>query len=328
MSEGDRPAETTSRVIPMRSRLRAGRVSQLLSPGEVARRLAALERQVEEALGAERMHHGPSLVESLVDQALTAYAAGRTWLAEQGAGLSSMALGDAWLAGLARVWWRVDVVGRERLPHGPALLVGNRGSALLPYEAFMTAVALGTERARTRVWPLVDEWLMNLPLVGAGLRSLGAQAVSAVRVRQLLSTGTSALVFPEGREAVGRPYADAYRVGRLARATVLRVALETGSPIVPVGIIGVDEVHPVLARLPLAAMASIVGVPALPVPATLVPLPTKWTIFVGDPLDAAAHYRGADPRDPAVARSLAIQVRERLQALVSDGVRRRRSIFF
>jgi 1-acyl-sn-glycerol-3-phosphate acyltransferase len=299
-----------------------------LSPAEVARRLAALERQVEDALGAEHARHGVSLLETVVDEALAAFSQGRTWLSSQGAGLSSTALGDVSLAALARLWWRVDVVGRERLPHGPALLVGNRGSALLPYEALMTAVALGPERGRPRVWPMVDEWLMALPVVGSVLRSLGAQAVTPVRVRQLLSSGTSALVFPEGRDAVGRPYGDAYRIGRITRGTVLRVALETRTPIVPVGIIGIDEVHPVLARIPLTMLGGVLGVPAVPVTASVVPLPTKWRIFVGEPLDPAVYYPDADPRDPALARALAGQVRERLQGLVSDGLRRRRSIFF
>jgi 1-acyl-sn-glycerol-3-phosphate acyltransferase len=136
------------------------------------------------------------------------------------------------------------------------------------------------------------------------------------------------VVFPEGREAVARPYAEAYRVGRFSRAGVIRVAIETGVPIVPVAIIGVDEVHPVVARLALPRILSMLGVPALPVTPTLVPLPTRWTLFVGDPLDTAASHRPAEARDPAVVRAVATRVRERLQGLVSSGLRRRRSLFF
>jgi 1-acyl-sn-glycerol-3-phosphate acyltransferase len=108
---------------------------------------------------------------------------------------------------------------------------------------------------------------------------------------------------------------------------VLRVAIEAGVPIVPVGIIGVDEVHPVLARVALPRALAALGVPAVPITPALVPLPTKWTLFVGDPLDTAARLRPNDARDPGVVRALAHQVRERLQGLVSDGVRRRRSFF-
>jgi 1-acyl-sn-glycerol-3-phosphate acyltransferase len=146
-------------------------------------------------------------------------------------------------------------------------------------------------------------------------------------VRRALDAGDTAVVFPEGRDAVARPYAEAYRVGRFTRVSVLRVAIETGLPIVPVGLIGIDEVHPVVARVPLPRMLAAIGIPALPVTPTMVPLPTKWRLFVGDPLDTGARHRPDDARDPALVRALANQVRERLQGLVSDGLRRRRSLF-
>jgi 1-acyl-sn-glycerol-3-phosphate acyltransferase len=203
--------------------------------------------------------------------------------------------------------------------------VANRGSTLLPYDALMAAVALGGPARGVR--PFVDEWLMDLPLVGAALESLGAESASPTHVRRALDAGETAIVFPEGRDAVARPYTQAYRVGRFTRTGLLRVAIETGLPIVPIGLIGVDEVHPVLARVPVPRLLAALGIPALPVTPTVVPLPTKWRLFVGDPLDTAARHRPDDARDPAAVRALANQVRERLQGLVSDGLRRRRSLF-
>jgi 1-acyl-sn-glycerol-3-phosphate acyltransferase len=328
MVEGDWPAETASRVIPLRARSGPRRV-HLLSPGDVARRLVALEHQVEAALGAERVGRGTLLVERAMDDLLAAYTSGREWLAEQSAGLgSSSLLGELSLTAFRRWWWRVDVVGDERIPSGPVVVVANRGSSLLPYDALMAAVALGASVRHPRgVRPFVDEWLMGLPLVGAALDALGAESASPMHVRRALDAGETAIVFPEGRDAVARPYTQAYRVGRFTRMSVLRVAIEMGVPIVPVGIIGVDEVHPVLARVPLPRMLAAIGIPALPVTPTVVPLPTKWRLFVGDPLDTAARLRPDDARDHAAVRALANQVRERLQGLVSDGLRRRRSLF-
>jgi 1-acyl-sn-glycerol-3-phosphate acyltransferase len=327
MSEGDRPAETASRVIPMRTRSGPRRVPPLLSPGDVARRLAALERQVEEALGSDRVGRGAVALERVAEDALGAYANGRAWLTGQTAGLTSSLLGELSLAALRRVWWRVDVVGRERVPPGPVLVVANRGSSLLPYDALMAAVTLGGDAERRRIRPFVDEWLMGLPVVGSTLEALGAQSAGPARVRRALDAGEIAIAFPEGRDAVARPYSQAYRIGRFTRPGVLRVAMETGVPIVPLAIIGVDEVHPVLMRLALPRVLSLLGIPALPVTPTLVPLPTKWKLFVGDPLDTAARHRPGDARDPLAVGALALQVRERLQGLVSTGLRRRRSLF-
>jgi hypothetical protein len=59
------------------------------------------------------------------------------------------------------------------------------------------------------------------------------------------------------------------------------------------------------------------------VPPAIVPLPTKWTIHVGEPLDPPP--RGS--RDRRLMRGLSARLRERLQGLVSDAVNRRRGLF-
>jgi 1-acyl-sn-glycerol-3-phosphate acyltransferase len=321
MSERD-----SSRVVPLRGRTRPRGIAPLLSPAEVARRLAALERQVEAALGGDRGAIRLPRLDAVLHEVLGAYASRRDWLAREAGGLGASVVGDASLVALRRWWWRVEVIGRERIPAGRVLLVANRGSALLPYEVLMGATALAADGER-RVHPLVDEWLTAMPVVGALLAALGARGVSATRLRRVLEADHAAIACLEGREAVARPYREAYRVGRLTRAALLRIALETGAPIVPIGVVGVDEVHPVVARFPWQAIPALLGLPALPVTPAVLPLPAKWTLHVGDPLDVAARWDAAAARDAAVVRALAVQVRERLQGVVSDGLGRRRSIF-
>jgi len=58
-----------------------------------------------------------------------------------------------------------------------------------------------------------------------------------------------------------------------------------------------------------------------------VPLPTKWTLLFGEPLDVAARHGASDASDATRVARLRDQVRERLQALVLEGLRRRRSLF-
>src|SRR5215470_11609311 len=127
MGEGD-----PSRVVPLRGRTGPRRAAPLLSPADVTRRLVALERQVEAALGGEHGIGRLPAVDDLVEDVLGALANGRAWLAREAGGPGTSLLGDASLVAFRRWWWRVDVVGRERVPAGRALLVANRGSALLP----------------------------------------------------------------------------------------------------------------------------------------------------------------------------------------------------
>jgi 1-acyl-sn-glycerol-3-phosphate acyltransferase len=322
----DGPASgDAARVVPMRGPRGSRRIGALLSPAEVARRLFALERQVEEALGGAPVDQGESLVESAADDLLSAYGQVSRWIAgEESPGTG---IGSAALRALYRYWWRVDAVGLERVPRrGPVMVVANRASSLPPYDAFMIALALQGANPDRAVHPLVDDWLIRLPLAQRMLEALGALPATAGRARRVLGAGGAAIVFPEGKDALAKPSARHYRVSRFGRKKLLRVAVETGTPLVPIAVIGSEEVHPVLCRLD--AVGRPLGLPALPLTAGFIPLPTKWTLYVGEPLEVADRLRPEDADDRDRMRVLRDQVRERLQALVSEGVRRRRGLFF
>jgi 1-acyl-sn-glycerol-3-phosphate acyltransferase len=295
---------------------RGGRVATRAVVPDVTRRLASLERQVEEALASS----GQPVTLALVDGLLDAY--GRVRRAVAGERAAAAELVAAPLDFLYRWWWRVDVIGLERLPpRGPVLVAANRAGALLPYEAFMLIRALGQPAGARAARPVVDDWLLRLPLAGAAATALGAIPATAESVRRTLAAGEVAIAFPEGTAAVAKPVARRYRLAPFARSSLLRVAVETGAPIVPVAVVGAEEAQPVLWRI--ERLGRLLGLPAVPVTPTLVPLPTKWTVHVGEPLDPPA--RGA--RDQRVLRDLGTRLRERLQALVSDGVNRRPGLF-
>jgi 1-acyl-sn-glycerol-3-phosphate acyltransferase len=234
-----------------------------------------------------------------------------------------------------RYWWRVAAVGLERVPDtGRVLLVANRGGALLPYESLMLTIALATEHpARRPLRALIDPWIAHHPLLAQVLAGMGALPATGANLRRLLEHDEAVLLFPEGDRAVAKPFRTRYRLARFGRGAFARVAIETGTPIVPVAVIGTEEVHPVLARLDRPGR--LLGLPTLPVTPTfpwlglagLLPLPTKWTLHVGEPLDVAARHAPAAGTDAEAVRQVREQVRERLQALMLEGLRRRRSIF-
>lgn len=299
---------------------RGGRTTTLPGAPDVSRRLTALERQVEEALASAGPAPSLPSLETVLDGALTT----ADWLRRAVAGEpeATTKLIAAPLDLLYRWWWRVEVVGAERLPRrGPLLVVANRAGTLLPYEAFMLARALGAAAPDARAaHPLVDEWLLGLPVVGGALGVLGAAPSTAATLRRVLAAGEIAITFPEGPATVGKSSAHWYRLGAFSRGDLLRVALDAGAPIVPVAVIGAEETQPVLWRI--ERLGRLLGLPAVPVTPAFIPLPTKWTIHVGEPLDPPA--RGADAR---ALRGWRARVRERLQGLVSDGVRRRPGLF-
>lgn len=295
--------------------------------GDVADRLHALERDVESALGPDALRRriGES-VWPAIDGWLGRYADLRRWLNWEAFVRDGQAIGALPLVALYRLWWRVDAVGLERIPStGPVLLVPNRAGTLLPYDAFMVTVASAIDHpAGRRTRPLVDEWLLRLPIVGSLLGRLGAEPASATKLRRLFEAGDAAVVFPEGRDAFAKTYAERYRVARFGRTALLRIAIEMEAPIVPIAVIGAEETHPVLWRSERGGRP--LGLPALPIAPNLLPLPTKWTLYVGQPLESGTLARASGGADKAV-RLVRTQLRERLQGLVSEGLGRRKSLF-
>jgi 1-acyl-sn-glycerol-3-phosphate acyltransferase len=316
MSDADAPP----RVIRMAGSRRGGRAATRAAVPDVTRRLATLERQVEEALAGAGQSAGlMPPIESLVDGVLDAYSRLRRAVAGEGEAAAELLSGPLEL--LYRWWWRVDVIGLERLPpRGPVLVTANRTGALLPYEAFMLARALGRRSPGVRAArAVVDAWVLGLPVAGAAAAALGAIPATAGALRRVLAAGEVAIIFPEGPEAVAKPLARRYRLAPFGRASLVRVAVDAGAPIVPVAVVGAEEAQPVLWRS--ERLGRLLGLPAVPVPPPLVPLPTKWTIHVGEPLAPPA--RG----DRRLLRGFGPRLRERLQGLVSDGVNRRRGLF-
>jgi 1-acyl-sn-glycerol-3-phosphate acyltransferase len=307
-----------------RSRARRGDASG------VATRLAALERRVEEALshgsgGAGEV--GVDLARAVVDEALAAWAGAWRWVQSDawGSGGVTSAVADITLYGLYHLWWRVQAVGLERLPlRGGAIVVVNRAPTLVPYEPLVVAMALGGARPTGAVRALLDARILRAPALGPLLKGAGASRDTADVMRRLLDRSGWVVTGPETDALFGKTFGDRYRLSRFGRSFA-RVAIATGTPVVPVAVIGSEEVHPVLGRF--ASAARWLGVPTVPVTPTLLPLPTKWRLHVGEPIDVADRYTAADATRPECTARLADQARERLQGLILDGLRRRRSIF-
>lgn len=312
------------------------------SPRDVVHRLAALEKQVEAALGGRAAGTlGPAELLRRADGLLAAAARlgrsspgdlardalGRVTSPEAIGAVSSGVAGAA-VEALYRWWFRVEVTGLDRVPEeGPFVVVANRAGVFLPYEGIMIARALGG-----RAEPLVDPGWLRLPLLGPALAELGAARDTGPGARAVLARGAGVVVFPEGARAAEKTFAQRYRLAGFGRGGFARLAIEHGAPVLPVAVVGAEEAQPVLTRLP----GGLLGLPALPITPTfpwlglvgLLPLPTKWTLHVGEPLDVGAAHPAAAAGDVVRVRRVRDQMRERLQALLLDARRRRSGVFF
>lgn len=230
-----------------------------------------------------------------------------------------------------RRYWRVDTFGLEHVPRsGPALLVSNH-SGVLPIDGAMIALAVHEETDRfTR--PLIATWFGSLPVASWFLRRGGGTLGHPDDTLRLLGSGEIVLVFPEGVRGTGKPFRERYRLRRFGRGGYVEMALRASVPIIPISVVGAEEIYPMVADL--QPLARLVGFPYFPItptwpwlgPLGLVPLPSKWRIRFHEPvrtdsMDAAA----AD--DPSVVMRVNDQVRDTIQAGLIADLRERRSVF-
>ena len=293
---------TTAAAIGFMRRLRAGLESGLELPEAITRGASALPRDARETVTriVERL-------EGDYDEDEWGFDEGFTELVEPFFGF------------LYESWWRVKVTGAERVPaHGRALLTANH-AGILPWDATMISMALLREHPLPR-YPrfMVLNWAFDLPWVSAGMRKVGGVVASPFNAMRLLEQDHLVAVFPEGVKGTGKPYSERYRLQRFGRGGFVEIALRTGSPIVPVAVVGSEEIYPKLADLP--AVARLIGAPYFPVtptfpllgPLGIVPLPSKWRIEFLEPIETASYGpEGADDR--ALVLELSERVRGEIQ---------------
>ncbi len=233
-------------------------------------------------------------------------------------------------------WWRVELIGADRVPaDGRVLLVANHSGGFFPYDGLMIAHGVREHRpgGGREVRPLVEDFVYHLPFVGASLARAGAVRASSENAERLLTGEQAIAVFPEGAKGIGKYYRERYRLQRFARGGFVALALRTAAPLVPVAVIGAEEIHPIIAKWQW--LARMIGLPYVPLTPTfpwlgvlgLLPLPSKWRIVFGDPIDLTALHGGGAHDDDLLVNRLKEQIRERIQRMVVDGLRSRDSVF-
>lgn len=233
-----------------------------------------------------------------------------------------------------KTYWRVTTTGIENIPEsGRALLVANH-SGQLPWDGMMICTAVYLEHpAKRLVRSLYATWFPTLPFISATLTKLGQVLANEENGTRLLNNDELVAVYPEGYKGVGKLFKERYRLARFGRGGFIRMALNSQAPIIPVSVVGAEEIYISLAKSPL--LARLVGFPYFPIsptfpwlgPLGFIPLPTKWYIDFGEPIPMDNY--GPDAANNLVLVSqLTDQVRNIIQHMIYARLARRRSVFF
>lgn len=231
-------------------------------------------------------------------------------------------------------WFRVEVNGVDNIPgDGGALLVANHAGGLWALDAVMTAVAVHTEHPAGRFLRMLGaDLVFSTPGLGALARKAGSTRACTADAERLLAAGELVGVWPEGFKGVGKPFSERYKLQRFGRGGFVHAAIKTGVPIIPVSIIGSEEIHPVLGNA--KTVARILNLPYFPLtptfpwlgPLGMVPLPSKWYIEFGAPIHTE-ELRSDAADDTEVVFEITDRVRETIQSSLYRLLVQRRSIW-
>jgi 1-acyl-sn-glycerol-3-phosphate acyltransferase len=249
---------------------------------------------------------------------------------------------ERWQPVLARVlfnYFRTELLDLDRLPaSGPAILVCNH-SGVLPYDELLLKVAIREGPAQVEdakgspgrdIRPLSEDFVINAPFAGSFLNRFGLVRASRDNAERLLRAGHIVAAFPEGAQGIGKLYRNRYRLQRFGRGGFVRLALRTGAPIYPVALLGGEESQPVLAQVRLPRPLRPTRLPITPTfpllcPLGLLPLPSRWTVQVGEAIRVSG---GADSaEDQSKVARLSEDIREKMQGMLSTLIARRQSVF-
>ncbi|MEW5946072.1 MAG: lysophospholipid acyltransferase family protein [bacterium] len=229
---------------------------------------------------------------------------------------------------LYRRWFRVEAVGVGNVPlEGPAVIVPNH-SGLLPFDGMMIAVACLLEMEKPRLpRAMIEKWFPTVPNLAILMPRVGQVTGLTENAEKLLANGELVLIFPEGALGAGKTWDKRYRLQRFT-VGFMELAIRFGAPVVPAAVIGGEEQAPNLHNAEGVARA--LGMPYFPLTPTFpwagllgfIPFPSRYHIYFGAPMDFSGE-RGV-LADPDAVRALVERVREHVQKMVAEGLKKRR----
>ncbi len=232
---------------------------------------------------------------------------------------------------IAEKWFRLEVRGLENIPaEGGALVVSNH-SGTVPLDGLMTMLAVH-DHAHRFLRPLGADLVFKMPVVSSLARKGGATLACVEDAERMLSDGNLVGVWPEGFKGIGKPFSERYKLQRFGRGGFVSAALRTGVPIIPLSVVGAEEIYPLVGNMP--SLARLLGVPYIPItpffpwlgPLGMVPLPSKWILEFGEPIRTDA-YEPGEAEDPMLVFNVTDQVRETIQHTLFDLLRERGGVF-
>lgn len=223
---------------------------------------------------------------------------------------------------LYKNYFKVRLFGKENVQDKQYMVVSNH-SGQIAIDGLLIGTAFSMEIKPSRILrPMVERFFTSLPFINKWANECGAVLGDRDNCMNLLEKGESLLIFPEGVRGVAKSTKDFYKVQEFTRG-FYRMAIKAGIEILPVAVVGAEEVFPYVYQA--KRIAKKFGLPALPLSANYFPLPSPIDIYVGKPIKPETAISD-DPADSEID-PLIDQIEAEIQHMIDDGLDNRREFW-
>lgn len=218
-------------------------------------------------------------------------------------------------------YFRVNAQGLENIPkNGRLFVIANHSGQVYPMDAMMIGVAMATNPNGPRApRAMIERILPQLPFIGNLFNRFGAALGDPTNCYKMLEREEAIIVFPEGERGFVKNWDQRYKLQRMGTGFV-RIAMETNTPILPVGVVGCEEMGPSFGRIEESAHK--LGFPVLPIASPL-PLPVRIHLNFGKPLDFG---NNVDDIEDVLKDNLKV-VQRSIESLIKKGLDERQGVW-
>ena len=219
------------------------------------------------------------------------------------------------LGAMYRHYFEMHHHGLEHVPQrGRAMLIGNHSGGVA-LDGGMVIASMFFELDPPRLaHSMVEKFLSTLPFAGMWSSRCGQIVGLPEHAQRLLQEDRLVLVFPEGSRGTEKLYSQRHSLVDFGTG-FMRLALQTGTPIVPFAFLGGGEAIPTVFNA--YKLGRLIGAPYIPITPWLfpLPLPTRLDMVVDEPL----RFAGDGTEEDDVIDGYVAEVKGKIAQLIQRG---------
>jgi 1-acyl-sn-glycerol-3-phosphate acyltransferase len=223
---------------------------------------------------------------------------------------------------LYRHYFKVRVFGIDNVKDHSYIVASNH-TGQIPLDGMLITIAFIMETKKPRVLrAMIERFMAQLPFLGDFAAQSGAILGDRANCEYLIDHGESILVFPEGVRGISKNTPDYYKLRPFSQG-FYRIALQKRTPILPVCVVGAEEMFPFVFHA--KKIASLLKIPSMPISLNLLPLPSPIDIYIS-PEIPIPETLGEEASEKEIRENV-FHIENTIKRMIIHGLKKRRPFF-